>query len=119
MWKAFPTALSISGFSPTVVLQFRDLLSKLWPSIIVGLPVIFITEEQTVGFEYDRLEVSSPKSSTRLRRQEARHEGIIQNCNNFQRARTFQLDRFRRLYKFAAPSAISTEAALRDIISHG
>jgi hypothetical protein len=63
MWKAFPLfSRSVVSLHPALVVRVRDLPPKPWPLIIVGLPVIFTTEEHMVGFEYDRLVSSSKKA---------------------------------------------------------
>ncbi|MCJ1343623.1 hypothetical protein MMC31_001819 [Peltigera leucophlebia] len=54
MLKAFPAALSIGVFPPVVVVQFGDLPPKPWPLTVAGLPVLFTTKENTIGFEYGR-----------------------------------------------------------------
>lgn len=53
--EAFPTALSEGIFLPTIVVRFRTLPEKAWPLTVAGLPVVFTTDQDTIGFDYGRL----------------------------------------------------------------
>lgn len=53
--EAFLTALSVGIFSPTIVVHFKTLAEKPWPLTVAGLPVVFTTDQDTIGFNYGRL----------------------------------------------------------------
>lgn len=53
--NAFPTALSVGVFLPTIIIRFQTLPEKPWPLTVAGLPVVFTTDKHTIGFDYGRL----------------------------------------------------------------
>ncbi len=53
--EAFPSAISVGIFLPTIVVRFKTLPEKPWPLTVAGLPVVFTTDQDTIGFDYGRL----------------------------------------------------------------
>lgn len=53
--EAFPSAISVGIFLPTIVVRFKSLPEKPWPLTVAGLPVVFTTDQDTIGFDYGRL----------------------------------------------------------------
>lgn len=53
--EAFPSAISVGIFLLTIVVRTQRLLEKSWILTVAGLPVVFTTDQHTVGFDYDRL----------------------------------------------------------------
>lgn len=53
--EVFQTALSVGIFPPAIVVRFKTLPEKPWPLTVAGLPVLFTTDQDTIGFDYGRL----------------------------------------------------------------
>ena len=53
--EAFPIALSVGIFPPTIIVCFKILPEELWPLTVAGLPVVFTTDQDTIGSDYGRL----------------------------------------------------------------
>lgn len=53
--EAFPSPISAGIFLLTIVLRFKTLPEKPWPSTVAGLPVVFTMDQHTIGFDYGRL----------------------------------------------------------------
>lgn len=53
--EAFPSPISAGIFLLTIVIRFNTLPGKPWPLTVAGLPVVFTTDQHTIGFDYGRL----------------------------------------------------------------
>jgi hypothetical protein len=55
LFKAFFIALSIAVVPPFLVVQFKSLPPKPWPLTVAGLPLVYTTDENDMGYRYERL----------------------------------------------------------------